>query len=280
MGNKRGYDVIGLVAAIALYLLVLLAVSGVLFRDHEKKDYGYNVEDAVVVDIDRLLPKTKPAPKPKQKPPTPKPKTTPLQPPQPQIQPPQPPKPLSKEEKNEPKPKDSRDKTAKSAKDLFSTIRTDAFKKAMEEKRKQEAARASRLKKRKAEEARKRAEELKRRRAQARRAQQLIEQIQQRSQARAHKKRGEEHDFWSPVANKIMAKWNRTISTQDGLKADVRIRIDNHGRLTYRILRLSDNDLFNTKLKVFLDNLAYERFPAYKKGSYIEATFEFADKER
>jgi hypothetical protein len=93
------------------------------------------------------------------------------------------------------------------------------------------------------------------------------------------KKRGDYHEYWSKVSNKIMSKWNRTISTQDGLKADVRIKIDNRGRLTYKILRFSNNNLFDQKLKVFLDNLEYERFPRYKGGSSIDATFEFTDKE-
>ncbi|OQX74590.1 MAG: hypothetical protein B6D59_01995 [Campylobacteraceae bacterium 4484_4] len=282
MVEKREYKLIALIAAIIIYLSILITITGVLFDKHEKKDYGYNVEDAVVVEIDQLLEKQKPAPKPKEKP------QEEIKPREIQKPAPEEPKPEivqvaepepKKEEPKEEEVKDSRDKEAKSAKDLFSTVRTDAYKKAIEEKRKQEAARASRLKKRKAEEARKRAEKMRKARAKKRRAQKLVEELRV-SKASSHKKSGEEHDFWSPVANKIMAKWNRTISTQDGLKADVRIRIDNRGRLSYRILKLSNNDLFNTKLKVFLDNLEYERFPAYKEGSYIEATFEFADKER
>ncbi len=282
MVEKRVYKLIALIASIIIYLSILLAITGILFEENEKKDYGYNVEDAVVVEIDQIMQEKPPAPKPKEEP-REEIKPQEIQKPSPQetksevveVPKPEP----EEEEKKEEEVKDSRDKVAKSAKDLFSTVRTDAYKKAIEEKRKQEAARASRLKKRKAEEARKKAERMKKAAAKRRRAQKLVEELRV-SKASAHKKSGEEHDFWSPVANKIMAKWNRTISTQDGLKADVRIRIDNRGRLSYRILKLSNNDLFNTKLKVFLDNLEYERFPAYKKGSYIEATFEFADKER
>ena len=76
-----------------------------------------------------------------------------------------------------------------------------------------------------------------------------------------------------------MSKWNRTISTQDGLSANVKIKIDGQGRLTYKILSFSNNNLFDQKLKVFLDNLEYERFPKYRGGTSIEATFEFKDKE-
>ncbi len=96
----------------------------------------------------------------------------------------------------------------------------------------------------------------------------------------SHKKSGEKHEFWSFVSSKIMSKWQRTVSTQDGLSATVTIRIDNQGRLTYSDLQSSYNSLFDTKLKVFLDNLEYERFPSYKQGSFIEAEFEFTDKEK
>jgi len=76
-----------------------------------------------------------------------------------------------------------------------------------------------------------------------------------------------------------MPKWNATISTKDGLKATVIIKIDYKGRLIYRNLKLSFNNLFDTKLKHFLDNLTKEKFPPYKKGKFIEAEFIFADKE-
>ena len=100
------------------------------------------------------------------------------------------------------------------------------------------------------------------------------------SEPSEHKKSGEKHEFWSFVSNKIMAKWERTIATESGLGATVTIRIDNNGKLTYKDLKSSYNSLFDTKLKVFLDNLEYERFPKYKNGSYIEAEFEFTDKEK
>ena len=154
----------------------------------------------------------------------------------------------------------------------------------MAEKRKQEEARASRLKKQKAQKAKKKADakrkkEAKRRKKKAQEAQKLVEQMQI-STPTSHKKSGENHEFWSFVSNKIMSKWQRTVSTQDGLSATVTIRINNQGRLSYSDLQSSYNSLFDTKLKVFLDNLEYERFPSYKQGSFIEAEFEFTDKEK
>ncbi len=297
MGDRYSYRLIGLIVAIAAYIAILAAVYYVVYEDaQKKKDYGFNVEDAIVVDIDTLV-KTKPRivekPEPKKvqsqravpfTPPKPAPKPAPRQIEKPQPKPePKAPQPIKEETKPSQKVQESRDKMAKSAKDLFSTVRTDKYAKALEEKRKQEAARASRLKKQKAKEARKKAEakkreEARRKRQQQRRAQALLEALeQQKSSSAKQLKKGEEDQFWSFVSNKIMAKWNRTIATQDGLKGYATIRIDNRGRLSYKNLKLSGNSLFDTKLKVFLDNLEYVRFPAYKDGPYIEAVFEFKD---
>ncbi|MCH9813350.1 MAG: TonB C-terminal domain-containing protein [Epsilonproteobacteria bacterium] len=289
MADKNLYKIIALGIAIFTYLLLIFSVVEYIKEDAKiKKDYGFNVDEAIVVNIDSLLPdKPKPVEQPKPKPiELPKPEVKPVEKPLPKeivepiILPPDP-KPV--EEKQEEKvPKESRAKETKSAKDLFSTVRTDDYAKSMEEKRKQEAARASRLKQQKAEAAQKRAEAKKRKELQKKRAleaQKLVQEMQI-STPSTHQKSGEKHEFWSFVSSKIMSKWERTISTQDGLAATVTIRIDNKGRLTYSDLKSSYNSLFDTKLKVFLDNLEYERFPSYKQGSFIEAEFEFKDQEK
>jgi membrane protein involved in colicin uptake len=301
MVDKLRYKLIGLLVAVGLYFLLLGTIYYAIFADHtKKKDYGFNVEEAIVVDIDTLV-KEKPKPIEKPKPKTTQPRiaqrAVPFQPPQPkpekivekkveqkEVQE----KPPKKEQPQVQEKKESRDKVRKTAKDLFSTVRTDKYQKAMEEKRKQAEARASRLKKQKAQQARKRAEaqerkrkaEAKRRAREAKKAQKLLEELERAQATSKHKKSGEEHEFWSFVSNKIMAKWNRTIATQDGLKGYATIRIDNKGRLSYSNLKLSGNSLFDTKLKVFLDNLEYTRFPPYKGGPYIEAVFEFKDQAK
>ena len=76
-----------------------------------------------------------------------------------------------------------------------------------------------------------------------------------------------------------MQKWNTTIGTRDGLKATVILKIDKNGHLTYRNLKSSFNNIFDTKLKDFLDNLTKELLPKYKKGNFIEAEFLFTDRE-
>ncbi len=298
MVEKFSYKVIALFFAVFIYIFVLYSLVFGLFNDEKKKkDYGFNVEDAVVVNIDTLIqdtPKVVKKPKPVVK--TPKipvrampidqaiPEQKPLKEiKKPELKPQNKPKVVEKEKEPQPK-KESRDKIAKSAKDLFSTVRTDKYQKAMQEKLKQEKARASRLKKQKAKEARKKALQEKKRREklaqQRRKAQQMLEDLQISQTTSKHRKKGEDDKFWSFVSDKIMSKWQRTISTQNNLSATVVIRIDNRGKLTYHNLKSSYNSLFDTKLKVFLDNLEYTRFPAYKDGSYIEAEFEFKDKEK
>ncbi len=313
MVEKKLYKIIAFFIAILLYILFGTALISYI-RDSAKviKDYGFNVDDAIVVELSQKEDKPKEEKKPIKEKIVPKPIITPPAPKivksepikkekkqkvEPIILPPDPepepePEPIvekkvevEKPKKPEEKPKESRDKEEKSAKDLFSTVRTDDYDKVLQERIKEDKARASRLKKQKAKkEAARRARiakakrEKKERERIAREAQEMVENFSLSSPS-ASKKKGDYHEYWSKVSSKIMSKWNRTISTQDGLKADVRIKIDNRGRLTYKILRFSNNNLFDQKLKVFLDNLEYERFPRYKGGSSIDATFEFTDKE-
>ncbi len=298
MADKNLYRIIAFLVAIFVYLFIALSLATYLRDDSKlKKDYGYNVEDAIVVNIDSLLdekpkPLEKLSPKPVQiKEPVSKPIPKPIEPVhkvEPIILPPDP-EPVHKVEPiilppdPEPKEEDARDKEAKSAKDLFSTLRTDDYKKVMRERQKQEEARASRLAKQEAKRVKKEEQERKRKeqkkRAEAKKAREAVEQMQISTPSQS-KKSGEKHEFWSFVSDKIMAKWQRTISTQDGLTATVVIRIDNRGKLSYSELESSNNSMFDTKLKVFLDNLEFDRFPSYKEGSFIEAQFEFTDKEK
>ncbi len=285
MVEKRLYKFIATFGAIFIYLFFVYALVDFV-KNNQKimQDFGYNVDEAIVVEI--AAPENKnPIKKEIEKPiPTPKPKPVPKYVVPPIILPPDP-EPIKevKEVIEEPvqEAKESRDKVAKSAKDLFSTVRTDKYDKVMEERRKQDASRASRLKKQKAEQARKKADERKKRKArekalaEARAAMQDIED----ASAASHKKSGTEDAFWSPVANRITALWQRTIQTQNGLSADVRITIDNKGRLRYQIKRLSNNSLFDKKLQIFLQNLEYESFPKYRGGASTSKLLELEDKE-
>ena len=302
MVEKRLYRIIAALGAIIIYFF--FAYTLVDFVKNSKtiiQDFGYNVDDAIVVELSEPAkeqpvekPKAKPTPKPKPVPPvvlppepSPEPKPIPvvkpiILPPEPQEKPEEKVEP-AKETPPEPvqEKKESRDLVAKSARDLFSTVRTDNYDKVMDERRKQDAARASRLKKQKAEQARKKTEAKKQQKARAAAvaaAKAAMQEIEQ-STASSHKKSGAEDTFWSPVSSHIQALWNRTIQTQDGLNADVKITIDNRGRLSYRIKRLSNNSLFDQKLHIFLQNLEYESFPKYRGGSSTSRVILFEDQE-
>ena len=286
MVEKRLYKIIAAFGAIFIYLFfVYMLVDFIKNSEKIIQDFGYNVDDAIVVDIaapEKETPLEKEIEKPK---PTPIPKAIVepiVTPPEPEVKP-EPVKEVEKvievpEKEEEQKEEESRDKEAKSAKDLFSTVRTDKFDKVLEERQKQDAARASRLKKQKAEQKRKKEKREKKRKdkalAEARAAMQALE-----SSAASHKKAGVEDAFWSPVSNRIQALWNRTIQTQHGLSADVRITIDNRGKLSYRIKRLSNSSLFDKKLQIFLENLEYEIFPKYRAGASTSRTILFEDQE-
>ncbi len=290
MAEKKIYKIIALIGAILIYALTLFTlVALVKSRHQDVKDFGYNVDDAIVVDLD-VMPSKTPIPDKKS---TPKKELVPKRVPQKRIVEPTPPSEeidytqINNEQKSEERSQkveelksqkqESRDIEAKSAKDLFSTMRAKDYNKVIEERKKQEAARASRLAKQKAAKERKKLEEKRRKKALVA-AKALLQDLS--SSTGSHQKRGEKDDFWSPVSSKIMAKWNRTISTQDGLSAVVKIRISNSGHLSYKIKRLSNNTLFDSKLKIFLENLEYERFPSYHGGPYIEADFIFKDQAK
>ncbi len=289
MVEKRLYKIIATFGAIFIYLFFIYTLVDFV-KNNQKviQNFGYNVDDAIVVEI--AAPENeKPIKKEIEKPlPKPEPKQTlspiilppdPIEPDQPKQEPVKEVEEVIEEPVQE--KKESRDIVAKSAKDLFSTVRTDKYDKVMQERRKQDASRASRLEKQKAEQVRKKANERKKRKArekalaEARAAMQDIEH----ASAASHKKSGTEDAFWSPVANRITALWQRTIQTQNGLSADVRITIDNQGRLRYQIKRLSNNSLFDKKLQIFLQNLEYESFPKYRGGASTSKLLELEDKE-
>ncbi len=274
MDSQRFFNIIGIIFSISLYILIFLLIAYYIHKqDNKNKDYGFNIEEAIVVNLEQSEPKKEP-----------KPETKPIlesqiqTPKKESIKPPQ----EEKSVKIEKKTKESLDQKPKSVKELFEDVEFKELQKEIQKTKQEIAARESRLKRQRELErirAEKIAQEIQRRR-EAKQAAKIIEDLNIKTSSSSNQKSGEYDDFWSDISNKIMAAWQRTISTQDGLKANVRIRIDNRGNLTYKILKLSNNNLFDRKLKAFLDNLTYERFKSYKDGPYIEAIFEFKDQER
>ncbi len=177
--------------------------------------------------------------------------------------------PPKKEPDKKEKPKESRDKVERrSLKSLFSTVKTEDYKKIMEEKRVSHKTRASRLKK----------EINKNSSAKKKRILKLIKglKLSENKGARSFKK-GEYDEYIGKIQEIIDLKWQQTPQTLPGNKAYVLIKIDKYGRFSYKIEKLSYNNAFNAKLKEFLESLKYTRFPPYRKGRYIEIKIEFKD---
>jgi protein TonB len=259
MVNTKLVNIVSLVFAILLYFIVLVLVIKIYQGDiKDLKKFGFDEEKSIVVNLDDILINSKVTQK----------KTTK----QKDIKKPKIIKVSSNTEKKS--KSDSRDLVEKSVKDLFSTMKVKKNANEIEEKLKQEKTRASRLKKIKAKELFKSSSINKKEITKE------LMKIKKMLKDTKDKVKGDYDDkFWSKVSSIIMTKWNQTVGTKDGLKATVIIKIDYKGRLFYRNLKFSFNNLFDTKLKQFLDSLSKEKFPPYKKGRYIEAEFVFADKE-
>jgi protein TonB len=258
MVNTKLINIFSLALSIFIYFIVIILVIKIYKGDiKEIKKFGFDEEKSIVVNLDDILINSK--------------KTE---------------KQISKKIKKKPKivkissntdkktSSDSRDIVEKNIKDLFSTMKVKKDANEIEEKLKQEKTRASRLKKINAKEL------FKSTPVDKKAITKELMKIKKLLKDKKDKVKGDYEDkFWSKISSIIMPKWNQTIATKDGLKATVIIKIDNKGRFFYRNLNLSFNNLFDTKLKQFLDSLTKEKFPPYKKGRYIEAEFVFADKE-
>ena len=91
------------------------------------------------------------------------------------------------------------------------------------------------------------------------------------------KNTGEYNKYLGKISDILDQKWQDTPGTIAGNSATVTVRIDKFGDFSYKIDSLSYNNEFNAKLQSFLESLKDEKFPAYKKGNYIEIRVNFKD---
>ena len=176
--------------------------------------------------------------------------------------------PIKKQEKKSPEKKvkkkvDSPKKAKKDQdiKSLFSTIKSDKFKKVTDVKRKSDIQKASRLKKKAVTKNEKKGTK----------AKDLIKNLNLKT-IEIKKRGGGEiiNEYIAKVQTIIDDKWQKTISTVSGAKGEVLIKIDKSGKFEYKILKLSYNNVFNAKLKDFLDTLTVIEFPPSPKGELFE----------
>ncbi|ACZ11556.1 energy transducer TonB [Sulfurospirillum deleyianum] len=91
------------------------------------------------------------------------------------------------------------------------------------------------------------------------------------------KKSGEYDPFIGKVQEILEENWQKTVDTENGNVAKVIIKVSNQGVFSYKIVSLSYNNDFNTKLKEFLKSMESEEFPKYDKGELFELPVEFKD---
>ncbi|AFL67884.1 hypothetical protein Sulba_0575 [Sulfurospirillum barnesii SES-3] len=90
-------------------------------------------------------------------------------------------------------------------------------------------------------------------------------------------KAGEYDPFIGKVQEILEEHWQRTVDTENGNVAKVLIKVSNQGVFSYKIISLSYNNDFNTKLKEFLHSMESIEFPKYDKGERFELPVEFKD---
>ena len=91
------------------------------------------------------------------------------------------------------------------------------------------------------------------------------------------KRDGKYDPFIGKVQEILEENWQKTVNTQNGNVAKVLIKVSDKGIFSYKIVSLSYNNEFNTKLKEFLKSMEEVVFPKYDKGALFEQEVTFKD---
>lgn len=91
------------------------------------------------------------------------------------------------------------------------------------------------------------------------------------------KRDGKYDPFIGKVQEILEENWQKTIDTENGNVAKVLIKVSDKGTFSYKIVSLSYNNEFNTKLKEFLKSMEGMPFPKYDKGPLFEMQVDFKD---
>ena len=90
-------------------------------------------------------------------------------------------------------------------------------------------------------------------------------------------KKGIYDKFRGKVQQILYNNWQNTIDTVSGNSATVEIYIDKMGTFSYKIVKLSYNDEFNSKLVDFLEEMKDKEFPPFTEGEIFQLQVEFKD---
>ncbi len=247
MPKRTNYNLIGFTLAILLYLLVILSLAFYL-QDKAIKNVNYTIKKNSIMDI--TLVENKPNKTLRRKKKIVK-KTA-----------------KKKIVSSKPKPKSVANKTQKkiSLKGMFKKI---DIKKIKEPK--QEAQRQSRKKRVVAKE---NVQEPKKDNI----AKKMVESLSFEKKENLNSNKNGIYDKFRGKVQKILYdNWQNTIDTVSGNSATVEIYIDKTGTFSYKIVKLSYNDEFNSKLIDFLEKMRDKEFPPFSEGGVFKLQVEFKD---
>ncbi len=91
------------------------------------------------------------------------------------------------------------------------------------------------------------------------------------------KRDGKYDPFIGRVQEILEENWQKTVDTESGNVAKVLIKVSDKGIFSFKIVSLSYNNEFNTKLKEFLKAMESIEFPRYEKGPLFELQVDFKD---
>ena len=91
------------------------------------------------------------------------------------------------------------------------------------------------------------------------------------------KRDGKYDPFIGRVQEILEENWQKTVDTESGNVAKVLIKVSDKGIFSFKIVSLSYNNEFNTKLKEFLKTMESIEFPRYEKGPLFELQVDFKD---
>lgn len=247
--RSNKYNLVGFIFASVFYLIIITLLA-LYLQDKVKKNIDFTLKKDNILDITLVEKKPKKIAKPVKK--------------IVKKQKIKKPKPIAKK----PKPQKIAPKVQKkvSLKGLFKKIDT---KKIVEQKI--DIAQQSRKKEVKSKESIKKPVEKEV-------AKKLIENLSfQKVQNIKSSKKGIYDKFRGKVQQILYENWQNTIDTVSGNSATVEIYIDKMGTFSYKIVKLSYNDEFNSKLIDFLEEMKNKEFPPFTEGEIFQLQVEFKD---
>lgn len=84
-------------------------------------------------------------------------------------------------------------------------------------------------------------------------------------------------EFRGKISDILDSRWQKTIDTVSGSKAEVIVSIDKLGNFSYKIEDLSYNSSFNAKLRSFLEEMQDVKFPPFEDGEIFNMKVIFKD---